>query len=344
MGSSFCNVSLAVIDRAQFVLIRAPIDIERESWVRMVSDIMPLTAAPNISNKWITDALARLAEAPWGYHATEPSAAEPTALAALALMGAGRSDQAQPHLKWLAAAQTSAGSIAPFEELTQSAWPTSLAIVAVAISAHAEFKKVAGSDRGSFDLSQAKQWLLTAAGTTMQNSPEIGHNGQLVGWPWVIGTHSWQEPTAWSVMALKALGMSDHPRAREGIKLLVDRLLATGGCNFGNTIVLGQTLRPQVEPTGVTLLALAGEKITDPRIEFSLQYLIKNVSVETTPISLSYGLLGLTAHDRRPSVADEWLEAAYRRASQRNAGPLVLALLVLAAQGKDCPLIKQLVI
>ncbi len=309
----------------------------------MVSDMMPLTSAPNISNAWIAAALDYLAKAPWGYHAQEPSAAEPTALAALALMGAGRTDAAQTQLNWLADAQTSAGSMASFAELTQSAWPTPLAMLAAAVRARPEFsKKVAGSERGSFDLSQAKQWLLTAAGSTMQNSPEMGHNGQLVGWPWVIGTHSWQEPTAWSVMALKATGMSDHPRAREGVRLLVDRLLPTGGCNFGNTVVLGQTLRPQVEPTGVALLALGGEKISDPRIELSLQYLLKTVSVETTPISLSYGLLGLTAHDLRPSAADDWLEAAYRRTLKRAAAPLVLALLVLAAQGKDCPLIKSL--
>ncbi len=284
---------------------------------------------------------------PCGYHATEPSAAEPTALAALALMGAGRADEAQPHLKWLASARTSAGSIAPFAELAQSAWPTPLAILTAAIAARPEFAKHAAEKHAvlrdkelkpnRFDLSQAKQWLLTAAGSTMQNSPEMGHNGQLVGWPWVVGTHSWQEPTAWSVMALKALGMSDHPRTREGVLLLVDRLLSTGGCNFGNTVVLGQTLRPQVEPTGVALLDLVGEKISDPRIELSLQYLIKNVSAETTPISLSYGLLGLTAHDRRPSAADDWLEAAYRRTLKRGVSPQVLALLVLAAQGKDSP-------
>jgi hypothetical protein len=235
----------------------------------------------------------------------------------------------------LASAQTADGSIAPFSELSQSGWPTAQSILASAIAA-----RHIGADVASFSLPKATEWLLSAAGKQVENSPEIGHNGQLVGWPWVLGTHSWQEPTAWSVLALKAIGQSDHPRTREGVRLLVDRLLSTGGCNFGNTVVLGQSLRPQIEPTGITLVALAGEQINDPRIELSLRYLADTISAETTPISLSYGLLGLTAHHRRPDAATQWLDATYRRTVKRDAAPLALALLVLAAQGNSCPLIQ----
>jgi hypothetical protein len=295
---------------------------------------MPVTLAPVLTTPWIQSALDQLASTPCGYHWQEPSAAEPTALAALALLGAGRTDAAQVHLQWLASAQSTDGSISPFSELTQSSWPTPQAIFAASLGAN-----ISPSISSGFDLPQATQWLLTAAGKPVENSPDFGHDGRLIGWPWVIGTHSWQEPTAWSVLALKAVGLSNHQRTREGVRLLVDRLLATGGCNYGNTVVLGQTLRPHVEPTGVALMALAGEKINDPRIELSLQYLVQNVSAETTPISLSYGLLGLTAHNRRPVASDQWLESAYRSTVQRDVSPLVLALLVLAAQGAECPLI-----
>jgi hypothetical protein len=312
---------------------------------------MPLATATYLTTPWVSAALDRLAAAPCGYHAQQPSAAEPSALAALALIGAGRLADAQVHLDWLATAQTTPGSIAPFTELTQSAWPTPLAILATTVAELPEFSKnISGKtspltdgqlNAPRFKLSQASQWLLTAAGNRVENSPNFGLNGQLVGWPWVIGTFSWQEPTAWSVLALKAVGLTDHPRTREGVQMLVDRLISTGGCNYGNTVVLGQQLRPQVEPTGITLLALAGEQTSDPRIELSVQYLTDTVSAETTPISLSYGLLGLTAHNRRPAAGDHWLEAAYRHTLQRDASPLVLALLVLAAQGNRCPLIKR---
>jgi hypothetical protein len=305
---------------------------------------MPVTSAPDLTTPWVSSALERLATAPCGYHAKEPSAAEPSALAALALIGAGQLAAAKIHLDWLANAQAASGSIAPFAELTQSAWPTPLGILATAVAGRPEFAPTTGNvsqlAAQRFNLSQASQWLLSAAGNRIENSPEFGHNGQLVGWPWVIGTFSWQEPTAWSVMALKAIGLAEHPRTREGVRMLVDRLLSTGGCNFGNTVVMGQQLRPQVEPTGVTLLALAGEQINDPRIGLSLQYLTDTVSAETTPISLSYGLLGLTAHNRRPAAANQWLETAFRRTVQRDASPLALALLVLAALGNECPLIS----
>jgi len=155
-----------------------------------------------------------------------------------------------------------------------------------------------------------------------------------------LGTHSWQEPTAWSVLALKSLGLADHPRTREGVRLLVDRLLPSGGCNYGNTYVLGQRLRAQVEPSGITLVALAIETTDDPRIPATISYVASALSEQTTPISLSYGLLGLTAHRRTPANADAWLEAAYNHTIKREPSALAIALLVLASQGEDCPLIR----
>ena len=248
------------------------------------------------------------------------------------VIGAGRHEQADPHLHWLAKSQADDGSVPPLAELKQPGWTTPWAIVAaVAAKRNGQSPK--------FNLDRAQQWLLSQAGAALDLAPQFGHNGKLIGWPWVAGTHSWQEPTAMSVLALKALGLGDHPRTREGVQLLVDRLLVTGGCNYGNTVVLGQRLRPQVEPTGLALVALGGENINDPRIDRSLQFLNSALSAETTPISLGYGLLGLTAHNRRPADAANWLETAYRQTIRRDASPLSLAWLVLASQAEDCPLI-----
>jgi hypothetical protein len=63
--------------------------------------------------------------------------------------------------------------------------------------------------------------------------------------------------------------------------------------------------------------------------------LFSSLSVETTPISLAYGLLGLTAFDRRPNEADEWLAVKFREVVDRDCSPLKLALLALAAQGRE---------
>ena len=234
--------------------------------------------------------------------------------------------------------QTSDGLAPPLVELQKPGWPTALTILAAAAAARNLCEPAAQSTR--FDLGRATRWLLNSTGTTAQKSPEFGHDGRLIGWPWVLGTHSWQEPTAWSVLALKAIGLPDHPRTREGVTLLIDRLLDIGGCNYGNTVVLGQRLRPHIEPTGITLVALAGETIDDPRIERSCNYLESAITAETPPISLSYGLLGLTAQGHPPANLNERLETAYRNTVRRDPSPLALALLSLAAQGTNCPLIE----
>lgn len=285
------------------------------------------------SSTWITDALDRLAKSPASYHPGGPTAAEPSALASLALLGAGRAKDADAHLKWLADNQISSGGLPPLAGLPRPGWPAPMAILA-AVTAKSE------NAASSFQLSQAESWLLSAKGTIIEQSTAFGHDAMLVGWPWVLGTHSWQEPTAWSVLALKSLGLADHPRTREGVRLLVDRLLPSGGCNYGNTYVLGQRLRAQVEPSGITLVALAGETTDDPRIPATISYVASALSEQTTTISLSYGLLGLTAHRRTPANADAWLEAAYNHTIKREPSALAIALLVLASQGEDCPLIR----
>ena len=156
--------------------------------------------------------------------------------------------------------QTSDGSVPPLPSLSSPGWPTPQAMLA-----WAAVSKLAGESR-DFNRDAAQKWLLSVAGLTGPRIPEIGHDTSLAGWPWVVGTHSWQEPTAWSVLALKAVGLNDHPRTREGVRMLVDRFLESGGCNYGNTAALGQVLRPHVEPTGLTLVALGGENIQDPRL------------------------------------------------------------------------------
>jgi hypothetical protein len=171
---------------------------------------------------------------------------------------------------------------------------------------------VLGDESFAPALRRATEWLLAARGEPLPRTAEMGHDCTLVGWSWVAGTHSWIEPTAWSVLALKAVGHGQHRRTREALRLLEDRLLPDGGCNYGNTTVLGQPLRPHVQPTGLTLLALEGEAETR-RLRASLDYLRSALSATTTSASLSYGLLGLAAHQALPAAANDWLAAAAHR-------------------------------
>jgi hypothetical protein len=97
------------------------------------------------------------------------------------------------------------------------------------------------------------------------------------------------------LLALKATGFSNHARSREAVRLLTDRLLSGGGCNYGNTTVLDQELMPHVAPTGIVLLALVGEEDCTGRIHKSVNYLERELSAQSGAVSFCYGLMALDA-------------------------------------------------
>ena len=283
---------------------------------------------------WINATLDDMAgESCWSYKEGGILAAEPMALAALVLAAHGRLDAACRACERLKDLQAADGSVGISVSQATPCWPTGWAVLAWL-----------AADKGRADSAyrdntqQAIGSILALHGRTSENSGDMGHDARLDGWPWVNGTHPWSEPTAINLLALKASGYGNHPRAREAVAMLVDRLLPDGGCNYGNTSVLGQVLRPHVEPTGLVLTALAGEADASGRIERSLNYMEQAVCVTPGGLSLAYGLLGLTTHGRRPAQADGWLAAAARLTGSYRSSPLRKALLTLAA-AQPCPLI-----
>jgi hypothetical protein len=173
------------------------------------------------------------------------------------------------------------------------------------------------------------------------NYDELGHDSTLKGWPWVAGTHSWLEPTAMAFLVLRASGRRAHPRCDEAAKLLVDRILPAGGCNHGNTIVLGQLLVPHIQPTGLVMLALAGEADGNDRAIKSLAYLERMLDEHITAASLSYALMGLAAHQRRPTSTEKLLATAVTKPAFKVGAYLPRrSLLALAALGERSPLVR----
>jgi hypothetical protein len=298
---------------------------------------------------WRDELLDQLAAAiPCGYQRQGLAATEPTCLAAIALSLSGRTESSLQALQWLASIQSDDGSVGPAPGLPTPGWPTALAILASAYADRGDSSDVLGlcDDRNSpdndrtkseepFSARRAMQWLLAAKGTTIRRSPEMAHNSMLVGWPWVPGTHSWVEPTALAVLALKSIGEGNHPRTREAVRLLSDRLLPEGGCNYGNTSVLFQVLRPHVQPTGLTLLALYGEADDDGRIARSLEYLQSEVGAASAAASMAYGVWALARYGKSPPDAPGWLATAARRRTTQDS-PLRMALVVLASLALEC--------
>lgn len=281
----------------------------------------------------IVDALA--AENAWRYQPRSEPASEPTALAGLALAAHGRHDAAARACAWLAAAQNNDGSVGVRAADPTPGWPTPLAVLAWSM-----FESLKNTDAPDYTVCRrrATDWLLKVFGEMSPPQSDIGHDTSIAGWPWVEKTHAWVEPTAHGLLALRAAGLADHPRAREAARLLEDRLLVAGGCNYGNTLVLGQQLLPHIQPTGVALVALAGEATVTPRVQAALAYLQRELGPNITASSLAWGLTGLAAHDRWPTGAEGWLAAAARRSMRRGAQH-ELALVAMAGLKQESPLI-----
>lgn len=300
---------------------------------------------------WFQEALERLAAKPCcGYQADTAPVTEATALAAMALASQGREKPAAQALDWLARLQQSDGSLGIDETNRRPSWPTGwtllawqtgLASIAANRGGGSGKAKIAperqsAAARWSASAQRAIQWVLASRGREHPRSEHFGHDTTIQAWPWVEQTQSWVQPTAMHLLALKRSGLAAHARCREAVAMLLDRMLPDGGWNYGNTVVLGATLRPQVEPTGLALAALQGEPSAAAHVQKSIKYLEQSLSDRTTTMSLCCALIGGAAHGWRAPSAGDWLEAAYRRTIRRDASPHNLALLVLAAS-EPCP-------
>ena len=309
---------------------------------------------------WTEQAVERLAaRAPGGYNGAAPFATEPTALAALALRLWQNDEAAERACAWLLDIQSGDGSFGVDAKNRDPCWATPWVALALlqstggpltrpSTSEEAKPASAGGRAAEGEDSSQQKRlraaekavcWLLKVEGRSVKPSEEtlriFGHDATLHGWPWVKLTTPWVEPTAIALLALQQAGRADESRSREAVKLLLDRQLADGGWNYGNTTVFGNTLRPHLQPTGLALWALAWEKGIGPRLQRSLDYLAGSLDGETTTVSLCYGTIGLSAHKASPASADAWLQSAATRTLAGDGSPYKLALLLLAAKREE---------
>ncbi len=269
----------------------------------------------------------------WGYRNDRGPSAEPTALACLGLWSCrghspseARLEAIQRGADWLQTLQKPDGSLGIAPSLPSPCWATPHAILFWnAMEVHAPARR------------RAAAWLLEQKGKQIVADAAsigsvVGHDMTLVGWPWIDGTHSWVEPTAMAILALDREGLAHHPRVTEGIRVVLNRALAHGGWNYGNTSVFGRQLRPQPAPTGVALLALAAQasKLRPRSVDPAIAYLLRTLPEVRAPISLAWGLLGLRAWNATPAAAADWLSESYAQYTGRPDITAGLSLLLLA--------------
>ncbi len=223
----------------------------------------------------------------------------------------------RPTRNRIATGQKEDGRISLAKSHPQAFWPTPLSVFAW--HGQAEFDEPRG---------RSVSFLLKTTGSHFEkreNDP-AGHDPSLKGWPWIEGTHSWVEPTSLSIAALRVEGYGTHERVGEGIRLLMNRQLASGGWNYGNTTVFGTELAAMPESTGLALSALTGlVKIQD--ISRSIALLKGFVEKLTTPFSLGWAILGLASWGERPRNANALLDRCLNR--QERYGPYDTSLLCL---------------
>ncbi|MBN1341191.1 MAG: hypothetical protein JXQ73_00850 [Phycisphaerae bacterium] len=251
-------------------------------------------------------------------------------MACMALWASGDTpDRWQQGLAWLAGVAAKDGSVPITSAVPSAAWPTAIAALAWLR---------AGRQLGhtyNAHVERALAWLLALKGLIIQPDPTVyGHDTTLQGWPWIAETHSWVEPTAYAILALRAAGKADHPRVREGVKLLLDRALPGGGWNYGNKRILANELRPFPATTGIALAALAPEPVGE-QLKPSIDYATRELGRIRAPFTMAWGLIGLTAWDARPPAAQEWLQACAARSMKGQPNILQDALLLLAGMEKD---------
>lgn len=282
--------------------------------------------------------LALRGDGGWGYRRGAAPCTEPTALAGLALLadapaggGGPEAAAARGAAEWLAAMQRPDGSVGVSAAAPEPGWGTPFAVLLWEATGGYEDRARA-----------AAHWLLVLRGRTLSRSDDpghvAGHDTTLVGWPWVADTHSWLEPTALAVLALGRRGLGGHPRAREGLRLVRDREVDTGGWNYGNKAVFGRGLRAQPGPTGIALLTLAGTGPRTRAIDRAVGYLVGALPGVRAPASLGWGLVGLRAWGERPGGAAAWLDESFAAASGRPDAAPRLAPLLLAAGARTLEL------
>jgi hypothetical protein len=297
-----------------------------------------------LSSSWIQEARRELVAlrghaAAWGYRRDHRPSVEPTALACLGLVASAPTPVSAVDLEttrkaadWMQAIQRPDGSLPVSQGSTSPGWATPYALML--------WSNLTGKEEAR---RRARAWLLGNEGVRLDLSHQtervVGHDASMVGWPWVAGTHSWLEPTALAILALRRDGLHDHPRITAGIELILDRALEAGGWNYGNKSVFGTELRPQPGPTGLALLALASSGEGSRAVSAALDYLRQTVRDIQAPVSLGWGILGLRAHHACPMEAARWLDRSYARCTGKPDAAMGLALLLLASSERTLDLV-----
>lgn len=240
-------------------------------------------------------------EGGWAYVPGQAAQIEPTCLALLAasLDSVKYADAIAAGRRFLANCRRGDAGYPLAKGRSEALWPTALALFTETVlgasrESMADTARCLLSYKGRIPKVPAHDELVVA-------DPNHDIDLNIVGWPWAENNFSWVEPTAWACLALRRFGQAEQPRVQEGLNLLLDRAMDTGGVNYGNRRILDKILEPIPGPTALMLIALQGR--THPRIDAAIKYLLSELDTRDLE-HLCWAKLALDLYRTRPGVPE----------------------------------------
>jgi hypothetical protein len=227
---------------------------------------------------------------------------EPTVYAVMALLAAGRADDASRGLRWLTSAQRRDGGWPPQPAVDESTWVTGLLALLPIGEALPAARHAA-----------AIQWLMETVG----HESTIGYrvrewllgnvvpaDQEFAGWPWIPGAAAWVGPTSIALLALgheyaRRPSSAIRDRILTGRKFLFCRMCQGGGWNHGSARPLGYDSNPYPETTGMALAALRG--VATPEVDEALTVARGFLAACRSADALNWLRLGMLAHGGLPA-------------------------------------------
>ena len=252
----------------------------------------------------------------WGASPGKRSNTEVTCLALLALHAAGDPGlgaSVSRALHSLTALQRPGGSWPLSGDLPEGSWTTALATFSLALFEPHLHRAVRGAEWLLRQEGRTPGWVARLLARVQRGNLVVELNPDLKGWPWVDGTFSWVEPTAYALLALKKLrghlaGPPIEARIREGELMLYNRMCEGGGWNYGNSRVFGARLPPYPDTTALALLALQDYQAAEAN-RLSLLALQRMVAGVESGLTLSWSIISAAAYGR---ATDEWIRRLAR--------------------------------
>ena len=287
----------------------------------------PTERAPELhSNTLRTDCFSLLEriqnpDGGWGFHANEPSRAEPSCWAIAALFNSKLSCASESHRKatnFLRASQLADGSWPASSQMTTGSWITSLACSVLRCDAQSAGNVKAGLKWLCEDFPRDSSPFQRFLQRLRPQSNLVSQNESYRGWGWTPRTSSWVEPTSFALIALREADPQHLPknaaeRRTLAISLLYDRMCPGGGWNCGNPRVYGVDGDALVLSTCWALLALSDAQ-EKPGRPLSLSWLQKQFPKIQSPGSLAVATMTLQHYGIEPPPAKP--EAQHRRQLQ----------------------------